>query len=67
MDVNGMISSLSPQSISSMKQAAVQSDAAVTVAKKAIDVQKASGEALIKVMQENATHTGKGVNLDKLV
>jgi len=67
MNVNSIISSLSPEAISAVKQLDTQMQASAMVAKKALDAQRSSGEALVKLLQESALQTGKGVNIDILV
>ncbi len=63
MDINGIISNLSPETISAVKQADIQLEATAAVAGKALDAQKAAGEAAMELVK---AATGKGVTLDLL-
>ena len=55
---------LSTQIISPPKRIEPQMLVSVQATKKALDVQKSTGEALIKAFNKSALQTGKGINID---
>lgn len=63
MEVNGIISSLSPV-ITASKRAETESAPKARVAKIALDVQREAGEAIIRAVEKAAQQTGKGINID---